>query len=157
MVHPRARGIGAGALGVLLLAGCASSPEAGNAGAASSAATSGSVTASAPSSPPSASARPPAPSLSSSPGDVTLQGTVSGDGLTCVGFVANDGTRYALSGPGLPGRLVAIAHSFGSSSSGGTQTASVVVVGHPVKGAMSTCSATVFSVTSARIDSMTTK
>ncbi|MBO1754799.1 hypothetical protein [Allobranchiibius sp. CTAmp26] len=158
MAQPITSAIGLGALGVLLLAGCGS---ASSGGAATSSDPTSTATSSVAASP-SASVRPPSPSLSTSPGDVTLQGTVSGDGLTCVGFVATDGKKYALTGPGLPAKLVAIAHSFGrrtalSSSPGPAQSATVTIVGHPVKGAMSTCSATVFLVTSAQIRSVTTR
>ena len=172
------RALTATILGACLLAGCGSSGAGGNGVATSSrsgssTSTSSAATSSTPS-PSSASSRTGtgtgtgtgrAPSTAPSsglPGDVTLRGTVSGDGLTCVGFVATNGRRYALTGPGLPDRLVAIAHSFGqqassSSAAGAGQTATVTIVGHPVPGAMSTCSATVFSVTSARIGSMTTR
>lgn len=109
----------------------------------------------APASPTSSTPVPP----SSLPGDVTLRGTVGGEGLTCVSFTSTDGRRFALSGPGLPAKLVSVARSLGQRSDldsppGGPQVATVTLIGHPVKGAMSTCNATVFSVTSASIQSI---
>lgn len=159
MTTPTTRAIALGAFGVVLLAGCGSA-------SVGSPSTSGVPTSNAPTSGATTSpARPSTPRSSprdSSPGDVTLRGTVSGDGLTCVGFRTTDGKRYALAGPGLPAKLVSVAHSFGrrtslSSAPGAAQIATVTIVGHPVEGAMSTCSATVFSVTSAQIDSVRTK
>lgn len=88
-----------------------------------------------------------------------MRGTVGGEGLTCVRFTSTDGRRFALSGPGLPPKLVSVARSLGNrseldSAPGQPQIATVTLIGHPVKGAMSTCSAMVFSVTSASIQSI---
>ncbi|MEO8850293.1 MAG: hypothetical protein ABI360_01060 [Allobranchiibius sp.] len=76
--------------------------------------------------------------------------------------MTTDGRRFALAGPGLPPKLVSVARSLGARSDltsppGQAQIATVTLIGHPVKGAMSTCSATVFSVTSASVSSIKNK
>lgn len=164
MTGSRGRLISSSLLGAVLLAGCgtgaADSPGSG-------ASTSGSgPTSTSPSTGPSTTSGSggvgsSAPSVpKSSAGDITLKGSVSGTGLTCVSFEAENGARYALGGgPGLPGKLIAVAHSFGRRSSlkdqpSRGQTATVTLTGHVVRGAMSTCSLTTFSVTSAHIQSI---
>lgn len=173
MAGSRSRWISSSLLGAVLLAGCGTgaadspgtsaftsgggptSPSSSTNPSTSPAATSGSGGAG--SSTPSVPMSPSVPK--SSAGDITLKGSVSGAGLTCVSFEAENGARYALGGPGLPGKLVAVAHSFGQRSSlkdqpSRGQTATVTLTGHVVRGAMSTCNLTTFSVTSAQIQSI---
>ncbi len=171
MASVTARVFGVG-VGLALLAGCGSSStgpgtSAGSATSSgpgisvtSSQTTPGTGTATPPSVNPSTPANPSTPV--SSPGDITLHGTVGGEGLTCVSFVSTDGRRFALAGPGLPATLVSVARSLGrrtdlNSPPGQPQVATVTLIGHPVKAAMSTCSATVFSVTSASVTSIKNK
>ncbi len=161
---PRGRAFGStmtlGLTALLGLTACGSQSSSGASSAAPPTTTVGSTpgtpgTSTSPSPPKSS----PGGSTSSSPGDITLTGTVEGEGLTCVRFAASNGHTYALSGPGLPGKVIAVAHSRGRRSTLDTQPSSgqsarITVVGHPVAHAMSTCSATVFSVSSTTVHSI---
>lgn len=156
MTGSNSRWIGGSVMGLVLIAGCGN----GATGSSSSAPTSTSVsTSNTPSSTPS----PPSstgvsPSMSS-PGDVTLRGTVRGDGLTCVAFVATNGSRYALAGPGLPSKVRDVAGSLGRRTSlsdqpSPPQIATLTIIGHVVAGVKSTCNLSTFLVTSAKVASI---
>lgn len=158
MTRVDSRCIAAGLVGVMLLAGCGSSSSGSGASSAPpSTTTTSPATGATPTAPGSASASPVSPS--GPVGDITLKGTVRGDGLTCVSFVTDSGARYALGGPGLPSKLVDVAHSFGRRTSlkdqpSRGQIATVTLKGHVVTGAMSTCHLALFSVSSAQIQSI---
>lgn len=154
MTRSNSRWIGGSVMGLVLIAGCGN-----NATGPSSSAPAGTSTSNTPSStpsPPSATgASPPA----SSPGDVTLRGTVRGDGLTCVAFIATDGSRYALAGPGLPSKVRDVAGSLGRRTSlsdqpSPPQIATLTIIGHVAAGVKSTCNLSTFLVTSAKVASI---
>lgn len=158
MTRVNSRWIGASLVGLVMLAGCGSSSSgSGGSSTPPPTTTTSPSSSTTPTAPGSATASPVSPS--GPVGDITLKGSVRGDGLTCVSFVADSGARYALGGPGLPSKLVDVAHSFGRRTSlkdqpSRGQIATVTLKGHVVTGAMSTCHLTTFSVTSAQIQSI---
>lgn len=95
----------------------------------------------------------PTPPSSSTPGGTpgrstsaenSFTGTIGGSGLTCIAFQADDGTSYALTGPGVTGKVRAIAHSKSRRDSledtpSAGKIAKVTVVGHVERHAMNTC------------------
>lgn len=86
----------------------------------------------------------------SSAGDVTLTGTVNGDGLTCVRFVSDDGHQYVISGA-VPGAVAKVARS-GDKLNG--PTVKLTIVGHTDSSLMNTCGGTTFVVSSSTIHSI---
>ncbi len=75
----------------------------------------------------------------------TFHGMIGGSGLTCIAFRADDGTSYALTGPGVTSKVRSIAHSRSRRDSledtpSAGKVAEVTVVGHVERHAMNTCS-----------------
>ncbi len=64
---------------------------------------------------------------------------MTGHGLTCIGFTADDGTRYALTGKAIPARVRKVAHSGFRAGGGEPKRATLIVVGHVDPHTMNTC------------------